>query len=198
MTGRLVFLLEEPSMKALLDGLLPRLFPGWEAGTHFLCVPHEGKSDLERSIAIKLRSWKIPGDRFVVVRDNDNSDCLTLKARLLALCAANNRPDTLVRLVCQELESWYLGDLPALTEAFAPKKLNTPSLRKRFVDPDVWQQPAVELTRLVPEFQKIRGARLMAAFLRTEGNCSRSFQAFVDGITRIATEMHLVRGHGPL
>ena len=42
MSGRLVFLLEEPSMKTLLDGLLPRLFPCWQAGTHFLCVPHEG------------------------------------------------------------------------------------------------------------------------------------------------------------
>ena len=46
--GRMVFLLEEQSMKELLDGLLPRLFPG----LNFLCVPHEGKKDLERSISL--------------------------------------------------------------------------------------------------------------------------------------------------
>lgn len=190
MTGRLVLLVEEVSMKTLLDGLLPRLFPGWVAGIHFLCVPHEGRSDLERSMAVKLRAWKIPGDRFVVVRDNDNGDCQALKARLLALCAACNRPDTLIRLVCQELESWYLGDLTALAEAFANRKLNTSGLQKRFADPDAWQKPAAELVRLVPDFQKIRGARLMAASLRAEGNRSRSFQVFVDGVARIAAEMN--------
>lgn len=44
--SRVVFLLEEYSMKVLLDGLLPRLFPELP----FLCVPHEGKQDLEKSI----------------------------------------------------------------------------------------------------------------------------------------------------
>ena len=43
---RLVFLLEEQSMKVLLDNLLPRYFPDLK----FLCVPHEGREDLERSI----------------------------------------------------------------------------------------------------------------------------------------------------
>ena len=38
MQGRMIFLLEEPSMKTLLEGLLPRLFPGMVAGEHFLCI----------------------------------------------------------------------------------------------------------------------------------------------------------------
>lgn len=41
--NRVVFLLEEYSMKVLLDGLLPRLFPD----LLFQCVPHDGKGDLE-------------------------------------------------------------------------------------------------------------------------------------------------------
>ncbi len=64
---RVVFLLEEPSMKHLLDALLPRLAPGMD----FLCVPHEGKNDLECSIPRKLMAWNEPGTRFVIVRDND-------------------------------------------------------------------------------------------------------------------------------
>ena len=152
MNGRLVFLLEEPSMKILLDGLLPRLLPDTVEGQHFLCVPHEGKSDLDRSIPRKLSAWRIPGDRFVIVRDSDNADCIQLKARFQALCLANGRPETLVRLVCQELESWYVGDLQALALAFENPKLNTPALRKRFAAPDDWQKPSVEVKRLVPAF----------------------------------------------
>ena len=65
--SRAVFLLEELSMKTLLEGLLPRIVPGMK----FLCVPHEGKLDLEKSVPKKLRAWREPGVRFVVLRDND-------------------------------------------------------------------------------------------------------------------------------
>ncbi len=43
--GRVVFLLEEHSMKVLLEGLLPRLVPKMP----FLCIAHEGKQDLRKS-----------------------------------------------------------------------------------------------------------------------------------------------------
>jgi len=127
MKGRLIFLLEEGSMKTLLEGLLPRLFPGWVLNQHFQCLKFEGKSDLDRNIPRKLSACRIPDDRFVIVRDNDFVDHLKLKARLTALCAENGRPDTLVRLVCQALESWYLGDLGALARAFEDPKLALPA-----------------------------------------------------------------------
>ena len=59
--SRVVFLLEEYSMKILLEALIPRLVPSLP----FLCVPHEGKQDLEKSIPRKLRAWREPGVRFV-------------------------------------------------------------------------------------------------------------------------------------
>jgi len=189
MEGRLIFLLEEPSMKALLDGLLPRLFPGWEPETHFKCIPHQGKSDLDVSVPRKLNAWRIPGDRFVIVRDNDNSDCVDLKRRYLTICHAAGRPDTLVRLVCQELESWYVGDLVALAAAFEDPKLNSPALRKRFNEPDTWEKPSVELKRLIPSFQKVGAARSMSSVLQPGQNRSKSFQVFVEGVRRLAHEM---------
>lgn len=189
MKGRLVFLVEEPSMKTLLDGLLPNLLPGWVEGQHFMCVKHDGKSDLDRSIPRKLSAWRIPGDRFVIVRDNDSADCIALKARLQTLCHANGRAETLVRLVCQELESWYLGDLQALAKAFDNPKLNTPALRKRFAHPDEWQKPSLEVRRMVPEFQKGSGARAMAGCLCDTGNLSHSFNVFVTGVRRSALEL---------
>lgn len=189
MRGRLIFLLEEPSMKSLLDGWLPRLFPGWVEGQQFLCVKHQGKSDLDTSIPRKLSAWRIPDDRFVIVRDNDAANCVDVKVRLQSMCVASDRPDTLVRLVCQDLESWYIGDLKALAQAFDNPKLDTPALRKRFADPDSWQKPSVELSRLEPTFQKGSGARAMAVCLRETGNLSHSFRVFVDGVRRVASEM---------
>lgn len=186
MAGRLIFLLEEPSMRVLLDAWLPRLFPGWVDGEHFQCIPHEGKSDLDRSIPRKLASWRIPGDHFVIVRDNDNANCVDVKARLRAMCVASGRPETLVRLVCQELESWYLGDLASLARAFGLDKVDTPAHRKRFADPDSWQKPSVEVRRLVPSFQKMSGAREMGATLDARHNRSVSLRVFVDGVRSLA------------
>lgn len=190
MAGRVVFLLEEPSMKLLLDGLLPRLVPGWEAGEHFLCVPHQGKSDLDVSIPRKLSAWQFPGDRFVVVRDNDAADCVAVLKKVKSLCAAAGRSDTLVRLVCQELETWYLGDLEAVAAAFGKPKANTPALRKKYAQPDAWQKPSVEIQRLIPVFQKGAGARAMAQHLREPShNRSYSYGKFVAGLRRVLDEM---------
>lgn len=186
MIGRVIFLLEEPSMKLLLEGLLPRLVPGWVAGQHFLCVPHQGKSDLDRSIPRKLSAWQYPGDKFVIVRDNDGADCVAVLQKIKGLCATAGRPDTLVRLACQELETWYLGDLAAVAAAFTQPKADTPALRKRFADPDVLRKPSIELARLVPNFQKGAGARAMAQHLRgPEHNRSYSYGKFVSGLRRV-------------
>lgn len=190
MEGRLVFLLEEPSMKRLLEGLLPRLMPGWVAGQHFLCVPHEGKSDLDRSVPRKLAAWRVPGDRFVVVRDNDAAACLEVKARLTRLCADSGRPDTLVRLVCQELEAWYLGDLEALSRAYEDPRVCATAVRKRFFDPDTWEKPSVEVQRMLPTFQKRQAAQRMGQTLGDTGNNrSRSFQVFLEGVRKMAAQM---------
>lgn len=185
MQGRLVFLLEEPSMKWLLSGLLPRLFSGWIERQHFLLVPHEGKSDLDRSIVRKLKAWQIPQDRFVILRDNDNVDCVNLKAKFVRLCAQCGRPDTLIRLVCQELESWYLGDLMALSKVYGEPQLVGAAVRKRFVDPDSWHKPSVEILRLVPSFQKGSGARRMGLNLGLSDNQSTSYRAFISGLEKL-------------
>lgn len=184
MTGRVVFLLEEHSMKVLLDGLLPRLCPG----LRFLCVPHEGKQDLEKSIPRKLRAWREPGVRFCVIRDNDCADCQTLKARLVELCEQGDRDDVLVRIACQELEAWYFGAPDALAEAFGRESLRSIAAKARYRDPDAIAKPSVALGELVPEFQKVSGARSLAEVLSRE-NGSPSFQALMAGLDRLSEQM---------
>lgn len=182
--SRVVFLLEERSMQVLLDGLLPRLFPTLS----FLCVPHEGKHDLDKSIPRKLRGWQEPGVRFCVIRDNDGADCTDVKRKLVALCAQGGRSDTLVRIACQELEAWYFGAPLALAKGFDRVALGTITAKERFRDPDAIVQPANALAELVPAFQKISGARCMAQELTRE-NRSRSFEMVMAGIERLAAEM---------
>ncbi|HEX5052994.1 MAG TPA: DUF4276 family protein [Planctomycetota bacterium] len=182
--SRLVLLVEEYSMKVLLDGLLPRLVPGLE----FRCVPHEGKQDLEKSVPRKLRAWQEPGVRFAVVRDNDGADCRRLKTRLVGLCVEGGRADTLVRIACQELEAWYLGDPAAIADAFEAPGLRTLARKARYRDPDKVQQPAAALAELVPAFQKVSGARAMASRL-SEGTASHSFGVFLRGVRNIAQAM---------
>lgn len=182
--SRLVFLLEEYSMKVLLDGLLPRLFPGLQ----FLCVPHQGKQDLEKSIPRKLKAWREPGVRFVVLRDNDGSDCRALKRRMVETTRDGGRDDTLVRLACQELEAWYFGAPDALAIAFERPTLRRLAHGARFRDPDAIDQPARALVGQVEEFQKISGARRMAQHLSRD-NRSRSFQVLMDGIELVASDM---------
>ena len=68
---KLVFLLEEESMKHFLDGILPKILP---PDVGFITVPHEGKSDLQKSVPIKLRAWKEQGVKLVIVQEQNTGD----------------------------------------------------------------------------------------------------------------------------
>ena len=182
--NRVVFLLEEASMRDLLVGLLPRLYPNMV----FMCLAHEGKSDLEKSIPRKLRAMREPGVRFVILRDNDGGDCVRLKQRLMQSCQQAGRPDTLVRIVCQELEAWYLGEPDALAEAFENERLRGIGRKASFRDPDAVQQPSEALKSLVPGFRKVSGAKTMAGLLTRERNYSKSFQVLLSGLDKLCGE----------
>lgn len=188
--GKVVFPVEERSMAAFLGGLSPRVFPGLD----FLCSGYEGKQDLTNNIPKMLRSWRIPGDRFVVVHDNDRKDCRKLKSDLRARCKEGRREDTLIRIVCQELEAWYLGDLPALAAAYAAPSVRSLAGKRPFRDPDDVPHPAREIKREIPSFQKISGARLMAQHMNPDENRSASFGVFVRGIAALAERMADGRG----
>ncbi|HOX03681.1 MAG TPA: DUF4276 family protein [Candidatus Paceibacterota bacterium] len=173
-------------MKAFLEEYLPRAFPKLP----FLCVRHEGTKDLEASIPRKLRAWREPGVRFVVLRDNHGADCRVVKNRLTALCQEGKREDSLVRIVCQELESWHLGAPAALAEAFQFPALVKRAAKPKFADPDRLTNAAQELGRLVPDFRKIEGARRMGRSMPTSSaaNRSKSFRVFCSGLSRLSAE----------
>lgn len=183
--NRVVFLLEDASLRDLLVGLLPRLYPNMV----FEYLVHEGKNDLDKSIPRKLRAWREPGVRFVILRDNDGGDCVRLKSRLLQICRQAGRADTLVRIVCRQLEAWYLGEPEAMAEAFNNERLRGIGRRARFRDPDSLQQPSEALRRLVPGFRKVSGAKAIAGLLTRERNSSKSFQVLLSGLDRLYAEL---------
>ena len=139
----------------------------------------------EKSIPRKLRAWQEPGVRFVIVRDKDEGDCRRVKAALYSLCRAGRREDSLVRIPSHELEAWYLGDTQALADAFGNESLRGLGRKARFRDPDTVSRPSDAIRILVPEFQKVSGARLMAQHLSRAGNRSRSYQVLLEGIDAI-------------
>lgn len=175
-------------MKHLLEGLLPRLLPG---EVSWILVAHEGKTDLQQSIPRKLRAFREPGVRFVVVQDQDRNDCKALKQRLLDLCAGAGRPDTLVRIACCELEAWYLGDLAAVDAVFGTH-LAQQRNRAKWRDPDRLSSPAdlleKTLATLGHSFGKTRTARALGPLLDLENDTSASFAAFVSGVRRLVDQ----------
>ncbi|RLB67914.1 MAG: hypothetical protein DRH04_07395 [Deltaproteobacteria bacterium] len=179
----LVFFLEEFSAQSLLERLLPRLLPKEEFAFRF--IPFEGKQDLEKQLVRKMRSWRNPNSRFIVLRDQDANDCKAVKAHLVKLCRKAGHPEALVRIACHELESWYLGDLRAVEKALPVGRLKHYQGSRKFRDPDHLANPSMELERLTEgKYQKVAGSRAIAPHLDLGmHNRSRSFRAFVSGVS---------------
>lgn len=181
--NRVVFFLEEPSAKALLESLLPRYFPG----RPFLFIVFQGKQQLDRDLPKRLRGWNVPGDRFVVLRDQDDDDCHDLKRRLTDLCRVGQQPDTIVRIACRELEAWYFGDLPATARALHAPELAALAGKARFRHPDQIVRPSDALAESSGcRYQKIDGSRRIGKHLTPKSNQSPSFGTFWQTLEQLA------------
>lgn len=191
---RLEFLLEEPSMEAALEILLPKILPPqWKINENVFLRPHQGKGDLRKSIPTKVRAFAHQREAIgiVVLHDQDANDCVELKQSLLSLCNANlqgaSPPPHLVRIVCRELEAWYLGDMDAIQTAYPDFKASQHRNRSKFRTPDSCNAKD-ELRKILPAFQQIATAKAIAPHLDIEANRSRSFQNFVSGLHRFVTQ----------
>ncbi|TAL77574.1 MAG: DUF4276 family protein [Burkholderiaceae bacterium] len=181
----LVFCLEGSSEQAMLEGLLPKLLP--TGGIIFRYIKFEGKQDLEKQLSSKLRGYKNPSARFVVIRDQDSHpDCKAVKARLVDLCTQAGKPDTMVRIACTELESFYLADLAAVERGLEITGLTKFQENRKFRSPDHLGSPSKELSTLTKgRYQKVSGSRAISVHLDLENTRSDSFRNLVAGIRRL-------------
>ncbi|MEZ6123631.1 MAG: DUF4276 family protein [Planctomycetaceae bacterium] len=189
MMKTIVFLLEEPSAREMLQGLLPRLMGD---SFSFRFIVFEGKQDLEKNLTRRLRGWLQPKTTFVVLRDLDaNPDCESVKNSLVQKCHEAGKSDAIVRLACRELESWYFGELAAVERALNIRGLADFTRRQAFRVPDQIANPAMELYRITNRgYQKVLGSRRIGAELSTNpnDNTSTSFRVFLRSMIKLKEE----------
>ncbi|MGH2397397.1 MAG: DUF4276 family protein [bacterium] len=193
---RVEVLVEEPSMEAALQAILPKIL----GETSFHIYPYQCKDELLTRLPERLRgyaNWLPRSWRIVVVVDRDDDDCVQLKEKLEAMAAdaglatctsAGGLPYTVVnRLAIEEMEAWYFGDWVAVLLAYPRASKSIPS-QARYRDPDkiaggTWEAFERVLQRagyFKGGLRKIEAARQIAAHMEAAQNTSRSFQALRD------------------
>lgn len=180
----LVLCLEEESARHLLEGILPRILPA-EVSIRFIVF--EGKQDLKNQLGKRLRGWLAPDTKFLVMHDQDSSDCSILKDQLRAICVGAGKPTTMIRIACHELESFYLGDLEAVEQALGIPGLSKQQSNRKFRSPDSLNNAAQELKKITGnKYQKLNGSRLIGPLMALDGkNTSISFGHLASGIAKL-------------
>lgn len=178
----LVFFLEEPSAKKLLISLLPRILP-----ESIKCTYHvfEGKQDLDKKVGRLLKNYHDPqkNKKFIILRDKDAADCYEIKRKICQITQLAGKAETLVRIACHELESWYLADLAAVEKAFALKNFQNLQQKAKYRSPDAIANPSQELKKITNNlYQKIAGSHILGQYLDPENTRSESFKFFISGI----------------
>lgn len=192
--NRLEILVEEPSMEAVLRVILPKiLHDGWTVDANVFIRPHHGKDDLKKSIPNKFKAFaRFPEKTgFIILQDQDTNDCKTLKKELVELCEQNNygvNPFK-VRIVCHELEAWYLGDAEAIAKVF-PHDFKSERFRNKDLckKPDSIVSPKKRLKGIVGEYQQIATANAIAKQMVIDDNQSESFRQFISAVETLTKQ----------
>mgnify|MGYP005823249739 CR=1 FL=1 len=175
---RIEFLLEEESMSNFLKIILPKILPSdIILDRNCFLRPHSGKSDLAKSIPIKVRAFSNK-TKFVII---DLSDCKKLKNDLSNLIIKNGGKDFLIRIPCRELESWYLGDMESIEKVYPGFKAKNYKNKAAFRNPDECHA-SKDLSRICPDFQKGYASKNIAKYMDINTNNSKSFNVFINGI----------------
>lgn len=180
---------EEPSLKIVLENILPKVLP---KNVYFQIYSHQGKQDLEKALTKTLPSIsRIPGSKVLVTRDQDSSDCKEVKQNLFELIELNCQCDFSIRIVCRELESWYLGDLDAIERAYPRFKAIQYKTKAEYRNVDKLQSPNRELLKIIPEYSnreylpKLEAAEMISPQLNINNNKSESFNQTLNAIKRL-------------
>lgn len=183
---RLEILVEEKSMGVFLRAFLPKILPQeWEIDVNYFIRSFEGKNDLQKSIPKQVRAFSHYHESIgvIILQDQDSADCKKVKTKLSKLVTNNSDCKHLIRIVCRELESWYIGDLMAVKSAYPHFKVDQYVRKAKYRYPDVCNA-AYELKEILPEFQKVTSAGKIGAFINENTNKSESFNQFVSGIKK--------------
>ncbi|MBF0290452.1 MAG: DUF4276 family protein [SAR324 cluster bacterium] len=178
----LVFFLEEPSIREMLKAVLIKILP---EDITVIYVVFEGKQDLEKQLPLKLKAWECPNSLFVVIRDQDSGNCLNIKNNLIRIVNSSGKSGVLVRVACHELESFYLGDLAAVSQSIGPRNIVSKQNSRKFRNPDRLANPKQELKKIAPNYEPMTGSRAIGPHLDINNNRSTSFNKLFDGVRKL-------------
>jgi hypothetical protein len=179
--SQIIVMVEEPSMEIVAKAISGKL--GFSDRT--IVIPHQGKTELESSFPKKLNAWSPElSPKFIVCRDNDGGNCRSLKERLTNLIPAQAKHPVKFRIVIQELESWYLGDMKALEQAGLIGAGEGARLARKgkFRTPENLTNAKQEFIKLVKQKGQLQLARKIAPHLDLKSNTSPSFVQFVNAL----------------
>lgn len=203
MLEKLIVYVEEPSMEATLEHLLPKL----TNDVDFEIRRFQGKDDLLKNLPNRLRgysTWLPENWAILVLVDRDDDDCTILKQTLEGMAARagllsktkagnGNRFQIANRIAIEELEAWFFGDWAAVQTAY-PRVPATIPQKSGFRDPDAilggtWEALERVLKRagyFKTGIRKMECARAVAQNMVPTRNTSKSFQAFSGAVSAAA------------
>lgn len=195
MLEKLIVYVEEPSMEAALELLLPKML----VNADFEIRRFQCKDDLLKHLPERLAgysAWMPNNWAILVLIDRDDDDCIALKSKLEAISQAaglttktatgtGNRFQVANRIAIEELEAWFFGDWQAVRAAY-PKVPPTIPQKAGFRDPDAilggtWEALERVMKRagyFKTGLRKLDCARAVATHMDPQQNSSQSFQAF--------------------
>lgn len=196
----LEFLVGEDSLEAALTQLLPKILPSnVTSNIH----AYRGKPDFLKKVPNRLKGYQasLPPDwKIVVLIDEDREDCLKIKKQLedIAIsaglitkssCQKDKSFQVLNRIVIEELEAWFFGDVQAIRQAY-PKVSPHLAKQKGYRDPDAIKGGTWEaLERVLKKagyhaggLEKYKASRDISQYMNPELNRSRSFQVFYQAL----------------
>ena len=135
MNRELYVFVEEQSSAVFVE----RLGSFYDISNRLTVVRNSGAGDLERSLRNKTNALDQKITRVIVLRDQDDHDCIALKKKLYELVAKDMKSSVKIRIACRELESWYIAQPEALKLARVLKSELPISLLRR--DPDSISDP---------------------------------------------------------
>lgn len=199
----LVFFVKEPSQELALTELLPKILL---SNVTFNFHAYGGKKDFLKKVPDRLKGYQQslrPDWKIVLLIDEDRQDCLELKKKLEIMatsaglitkssCQKDKSFQVLNRIVVEELEAWFFGDVEAICQAYAKVSANL-AKQKQYRDPDAIQGGTAEALETVLKkagyhlggLQKQKASSEISQYMNPELNLSKSFQVFYQGLLEI-------------
>ena len=148
----------------------------------------QGKADLQKNFSKKMESWNYNSPHFIILRDNDGGDCKALKERLASAAVETGKPFH-VRIVCQELEGWFLGDLNAIDRAYPTSSANQYAGKQKYRNPDSLNNASHLLETMTGVRGKVSRAQNISTYLTIDNNRSASFVVLANTLKKLAAQM---------